>query len=410
MPAVFGGQLRLQQLVLASLVTWGMTYRAGLLHGMAIRPTPATNANGINMKSIEQSVPTPHEQQDQRSDTLDWDALMADPTPAYPPRPVLPSSLPDHAATLRISRNSMLPSEEYVEIRRMIYLLSWFGKWVKMDPPLMDMNYVWRPEEMCENFAFSVDKETFCSVLGNRPLMLVGDSITRQHYEYLKSTFGSNRTLPLLPKVALSWDPQQNPDIASHMEGLPFRDAICDNSEIRYMRADRLLMDGDPSRLLQPHSIDMRWTESLKNFEGIVIMNRGAHPEPDDKLVSDLRVSFGYVRGAAPDSLFFWRTTPPGHQNCSEIKEPLKELQQAEDLPHKWGTFWNQSKLIVDMINDEFPFIIPLDVSLATGLKGDGHADCLHYKNNEPYAFWTSLLINTLNLLDSRSQKRGSKD
>ncbi|KAI9030510.1 hypothetical protein DFJ74DRAFT_656849, partial [Hyaloraphidium curvatum] len=286
----------------------------------------------------------------------------------------------------------------------MAYCWSWFGNWTRMDPPVHGLGYVWEPDPRCSDFETTMDREAVCAALGSRPLMLVGDSITRQHYEYLNRTLGSDQRLPPLRVTPKSWDPEPDPSIVPHIQGLPYRDAICNGSEIRYLRADRLLMDGNPARALQGWAIDMRWTEQIRHYKGIVIMNRGAHPEQDERLLDEVRVAFGYVRGAAPHALQFWRTTPPGHAGCGGIKEPLAEVQPGEGLPYSWGTFWNQSKLVVDLINGEYPSVLPLDVSLPTGLKGDGHTDCLHYSNDDPYAYWTFLLVNMLKRLDAKAR------
>lgn len=283
----------------------------------------------------------------------DWDDsfMLQEPIPTFPPRPVLPTGLPDGASRLRLTRRTALSKEDYLDIRRTIHCWSWFGNWVKQENATDGIGYRFIPDPRCPAFEPAISVDKFCDATKGRPLLLVGDSITKQHWVYLNTTFGNNRPLPEIPEIAKTWDPWIDADAAEHTKDLPYRYGACTDTELRFSRADRLLLDSDPTRILEFDLIDTRWTEAVKGFKGIMILNRGAHAEIQNKTLNDLRLTFSYLRGAAPDALLFFRLTPPGHINCEAITEPLKEPQQGE-LPHGWHNFWNQNRLNVDLMNE----------------------------------------------------------
>jgi hypothetical protein len=176
-------------------------------------------------------------------------------------------------------------------------------------------------------------------------------------------------------------------------------------SYLIYQRSDRTVLDEDRKEPFFTYFFfDGPWSKEMEGFPGIIVINRGAHWVETDEVLPVLRKAFTFLRASAPNAMIFFRTTPPGHLGCADLKEPLEYPQPIDDLPNHWGHFWGQNRAVVEMINNEFPGIGVLDVSLASGTRADGHRserlDCLHYDDLEPYTFWNDLLVNTINALE----------
>ena len=134
----------------------------------------------------------------------------------------------------------------------------------------------------------------------------------------------------------------------------------------------------------------------------IVIVNRGAHFKPLASFLPELRATLARLRALLPSALLIFRSTPPGHLNCSAHDVPLPARQPPEGLPFHWGEFGAENEAArreVEAVGGVY-----LDVEGMTALRADGHVgrnrkdkvDCLHYCLPGPVDTWTQLLFNML--------------
>ena len=176
-------------------------------------------------------------------------------------------------------------------------------------------------------------------------------------------------------------------------------ESICaDNATIStmYLRNNHLLLSNhhgsDPS--IKPwsrmHSF-LRWAD-------VIVLNRGAHFTPDGGFRAGVRAAVRYIRNLEPDKLIIVRSTPPGHVYCSNYSEPIIAPQDPASLPHHWGEFARQNKILKE--EAEAVGAVYMDVDPMTVLRPDGHLgppiDCLHYCIPGPLDVWAQLLLNLI--------------
>jgi hypothetical protein len=127
----------------------------------------------------------------------------------------------------------------------------------------------------------------------------------------------------------------------------------------------------------------------------IVVFNRGAHYENDTILEQGIRRNIAdlnkwqkgwCVQTGTPCRLFF-RTTAPGHRNCSQFTEPVNdavsmEEHDAQSDTYNWYKYQHQNKLMLswfDKAGLDYQVIDAYDLLL---LRPDNHLnpdkDCLH--------------------------------
>ena len=105
-------------------------------------------------------------------------------------------------------------------------------------------------------------------------------------------------------------------------------------------------------------------------------MRRVPHYVPDDQLKKELRVTFDHVKewlqmcqNRRVSCHFFWRTTVPGHANCSSFSEPVNNLTFMEEwvashptgkqtikgpIDFHWQDYQHQNELVLDLLDSIF--------------------------------------------------------
>lgn len=124
----------------------------------------------------------------------------------------------------------------------------------------------------------------------------------------------------------------------------------------------------------------------------VVVLNRGAHYRDNDHFVEGLRSAVRHIRNKYPEKLIVFRSSAPGHANCTNFVRPLQEPQDPQKLPnpyrepYMWHKFAEQNALakgVVEEVGGVF-----MDVDIMTRYRADGHQglieeinllDCLHY-------------------------------
>ena len=180
--------------------------------------------------------------------------------------------------------------------------------------------------------------------------------------------------------------------------------------------------------------------EIIKEYHpDILILNRGAHYTPDSELIQDLNTTIipalkqwqeecqsrqepgtivqehdgtdtGTHRSLRTSSwttrtrglhdithnqqqknvhqcMLIWRTSVPGHPNCTDFKHPSNSLSEMEALVQKgaahgwgWDKFKDQNAIAVNMLIDAGLDVDVMDAYKVNILRPDGHrpGDCLH--------------------------------
>lgn len=324
------------------------------------------------------------------------------------PLPPLP---PVRDAPIRITANTLLSSQRWHDLHERFQCWSWFGRWVAQ-PKNSRRQYRWTPDPSCGSFANFNDKE-LCAPFRNRKVRFVGDSLTQEHFRSVAFQVCDNATMKSVNEK-VDTDPDEQ---GKWVFAFPkFTHCLyCDKAELGSVRTDRILVDTNPNRTLGWGNLDWPWTEDIRGFDGIVILNRGAHFRPLDMVLKAFREALAFIRKEAPRALVIYRTTAPGHKNCHQISEPLNHVQWQGNLPYSWAGFWEQNANVTEMIHREFPGVAVVDVAVPTALRGDGHNsyknDCLHYAIHEPYSAWNDILVNTLIAIDDAvAQEKVARD
>lgn len=149
----------------------------------------------------------------------------------------------------------------------------------------------------------------------------------------------------------------------------------------------------------------------------VIIFNRGPHYTPLDQFERGLQSTSRLLRMMYPNKLLIYRNTPPGHNNCTIYKAPLKGRQDPANLPYNWGKFREQNERARGIV--EALGIVYMDVDTMTALRADGHKgfwpelnlmDCLHYCHPGPIDSWVELLYNILKKLKLRRRPSSQSD
>jgi hypothetical protein len=136
----------------------------------------------------------------------------------------------------------------------------------------------------------------------------------------------------------------------------------------------------------------------------LIVMNRGAHFEPTEKVILDLNVTLNYIFSESKASVV-WRSTVSGHDNTElnffsfpETTHTPPSSPQARKF--HWDQFEEQNIEVEAFLRLFFPQVIFLDVAPSTSLRRDSHMDALHYCVPGPIDNWLLLLFNVLLLID----------
>jgi hypothetical protein len=240
-------------------------------------------------------------------------------------------------------------------------------------------SYEWEPQDHLSCVFVPWDTAKFCSLLKGAPILLVGDSLTFEHYVALVNTLGG-KTAKLL----------QHRSVHNRMTIVQ---SVCDHQQtfVMYRRDDKF------------SNLDRHLNET---FPVVLILNRGAHYAPDQQLSSEVQTTFlqvqAWQRRCRDNGIkchFFWRTTVPGHPNCGNFTQPVNNISVMEDMiangespkQYNWPAFKHQNELVLDQLeksNLEGYHII--DAYHSNILRPDQHArpikppgarggpDCLH--------------------------------
>lgn len=199
----------------------------------------------------------------------------------------------------------------------------------------------------------------------------------------------------------------------------------CSRYTAELFRNDLLLRDGancsDPGpegpAVCKQQGTYTPWTGALSARTPLVMLNRGAHFEPDAPYLRGWRAALHVVRERAPNAIVVARTTPPGIPHCISrnysrpLRSPLPPLVVEDG--YAYIHFPRQNRLLKQLVTEEFPGVLILDVEPLAALRPDARrggehgGDCLHFGSRlGPRRFLevaadapTALLVNALTML-----------
>lgn len=307
-----------------------------------------------------------------------------------------------------------------------------------VSPQWMD-NYSWTvdPAPGCPEYK-RFDNTGFCAALRGRDVVLIGDSLTRQFSSALMHLVIGKRTAAAKPLnrgqfpyvspvgplyigcTEWGFPPSKFVNLLNWAQGhLRLSGALANDRTISgrcnatgtWRCAHVIVTPGSPEdRIYGVDEFLSEWAPSHDMNPGIIVINKGAHYDTDDILISQVRAVLNYVTKTFPQAVVVWRNTVPGHVNCSRISTPLsvpQDLSFVNPAWH-WADFAVQNELMRQLVATEFPSVIYMDVYSAGVLRADLHvsyfklppddSDCLHHRSGmpSPTDHWAELLYNVL--------------
>ncbi|KAG0002386.1 hypothetical protein BGZ65_002679 [Modicella reniformis] len=285
-----------------------------------------------------------------------------------------------------------------------------------------------------------VQPEDFCSILGPRHIVLVGDLIHWQlHDSIMYSMFDT-------PQVCYG-------DVACHLgTGHPLC-PLPNDVRLKFVRND-LLSPKWPhkSRFHEAEAqdpIEIPWLKDARN-KGTVILGATHQTMSDKVFMRRLTDTMTKVRKARPDTLIIYRNNPVGHPDCpskangfnrernkrpsrmftvntNKDRSTQRTRKKQNALAHNWTTFAAAAKPFEHDIPLAEILNYPLDwahydrqnqiakkivesaggiywnVATMTNMRPDGHVggqDCLSYKRPGPTDEWAVSLYNLFKTIE----------
>lgn len=320
--------------------------------------------------------------------------------------------------------NSFLPLKEFQQLESEIHCLLRHGSWVRDLPyerkstschiePFSTYNrcsnasqsegnlYQWHSNPNCAQKLLPFSRDHFCNILNGRNILVVGDSISEEMFFTIFTAM----------------------DAECHH-------AICEDkipSQVLGIRNDRLSLLLENATGECPNRAPLNFIECpfakyiIEKNISILIINRGAHYEDNEKTIADINETLAYITALYPSLSIIYRNTPYGHLNNSIdafFSPPLLNPPKiAKEIDEKYSS-WNYDKFRVQNIAvhtflyANYPQILNLDFFTSTILRQDSHYDNLHYCMPGPIDTWVmSFLYNALRIMSppTQNQEHNSK-
>ena len=254
-------------------------------------------------------------------------------------------------------------------------------------------NYVWEPSAVhskgCTYVSF--DKDSYCRIMRNRTIAIIGDSISLDHFLSLSHLLGVPHALPkVMNRNALLKSHVCN-DTSNSGVVSNDNDSVSDNANDGSNRNGA----GSTSTLLGKRDFYLNAVQDIADeyFPDVLVLNRGAHYVSDDELLGHLNNTlFSQLndwqercRSNEKRCLLIWRTSVPGHPNCTQFTKPSDSVKEMEELilqgPFYWAKFKDQNELVLEAFQRTNLSYEVMDSYHVNILRPDLHRqkhDCLH--------------------------------
>lgn len=299
-----------------------------------------------------------------------------------------------------------VPAAHWAALQRTFACWAQNGTWVTQDH-LGHNVWRWLPSPECpEGFRRINSNQDLCATLFMKRLRIIGDQHSAIHaggmFEFMCNNGMSLSRHEPGAKDADGWDPIPDPSAAKDVFGYNSC-KICsfDGSKgqmMSFARSDRLLLDSDESRKWASGSYDGRWSDELRYFDGLVLLNRGGALTSDSEFLTSWRTTLDFIREKAPHVIPIVQTAPLPHENCAAPAASGPLTAPDPNLTPTASAISRQNQLLKSLLRDAYPGISLLDIAHMTSLRPDLHAqDCVYYNSTtyvygSPYMGWTDLL------------------
>lgn len=287
-------------------------------------------------------------------------------------------------------------------------------KWARMcderGRPWQDWRWKAANTQQCSGIVELVHGVDVCRALRNTSVLVVGDSLSYQMYASMVQRVGDAAHSLLECEAGM-----HNHTSAAVLCSGSGQSLAHGSTTLSYLRNDELAerSTGDASERCTTHCQDF-WRKA-RGFD-VLVFNRGAHYHDDTTVVNQTKrfaVRLKEHLGPSPAQIIFWRTTQPGHENCTDVTRPLstREVQgynRTWGLQHNWGDFGHQNNLITEVLAVALPGVATVIDAFWSGLaRADRHHgahDCLHYCLPGPPDWWVNLFAFNLQHLRHRQR------
>ena len=272
--------------------------------------------------------------------------------------------------------------------------------------------YHWTPNKSPESLNWNPLQ--MCKVLNGRNVLFVGDSMQSQFFfSYISAHFGYGIH-------GTKSSPESVESLEANLNGKCY--SLCPFDSRNYKDGCVMPVEINCGPELPSYSVsfvrsnefsDFNWIGRIKTVNASVIfMNTGAHPRPDEELLTQLNNTFAYLFANFPGISVVYRNTPYGHPNCKIHTLPLNESEKKNiswnGIPtsFKWDHFDEINDKVSDLISKKFSQILYIDIAHSTNYRADAHSfenenhspDCLHYCIPGPTFEWVGFHTYALSL------------
>jgi len=269
--------------------------------------------------------------------------------------------------------------------------------------------WLWTPADAAcsARLLQNLTRESWCTAHAGARLLLVGDSLSMQHYDAAMLLVGDPKTDKNAARGGC--------DAPSEWGVICHAMAVCNGSVIlAAVRSDHLVLDApafsfDTARNVMQYPVAPLLAAMQPT---LVLLNRGAHWVEDNELLRGLESTIAFLQGALPaGARILLRNTPAGHLHCEEHSRPLAApLSNTELLPWHWGDFARQNGVVRAWAAQRG--LPVLDFAGPTLLRPDWHLDqwdCLHYLVADPRPVFTWVRLEASLALVLRSGNEGGR-
>lgn len=260
--------------------------------------------------------------------------------------------------------------------------------------------YSWEiSENHCYNeqyYKWSLKK--MCKLLQGTNIMFVGDSIASEFYITFMSAMNYTNECSLSELIPVTC----------------YLHNSISQFNVIYVRNDFL----SNKTLRLPDSTESLWLDKIdSNNISLVVLNRGVHYKPHETVVHELRLLFQHLTDRYPNLSIIYRNTPYGHADTSILFNSLplqspqnfseKKIKQQLKAGWHYDEFVEQNSRIEELIINEFPNIVYMDVVPSTILRADSHTPDpipIHYCIPGPIDNFVRLFYNIMHIFKKYSK------
>ena len=247
------------------------------------------------------------------------------------------------------------------------------------------LSWLWVPANVECNLS---SRSSLLEALSGRRVLLIGDSITKEHYVSLRCLVGD----AAVKEEREHLQPPEHSVVSLHGGGF-----------IQFYRLNTFVQES--TDVVTPD-----WPSQLVHEADVVILNTGAHKHA--------RIRDGQNRTAVAEmaqtvaktlqsqnqhGVFIFRSHFLPHANCEEVTAPIGSLDRVPRLtPFNWNTFADQDEEWRNVFESSGPRFIFYNITFATSLRADAHTvllktpsirDCLHFCLPGVVDLWSLYII-----------------